>query len=80
MPQSSSAFAPFRIRIFRILWLATLFSNLGTLVQAVGFFVSAIAPVNAENAIATGIPILPAGTVCFQRFSSTADGIASAAT
>jgi MFS family permease len=36
MSEPSSAFAPFRSRAFRTLWLATLVSNLGTLVQGVG--------------------------------------------
>ncbi|MCQ0971360.1 MFS transporter [Paracoccus sp. TK19116] len=36
MPASDSAFAPFRHRDFRILWSATLVSNFGGLVQAVG--------------------------------------------
>jgi MFS family permease len=36
MPDTPSAFAPFRSRAFRTLWLATLASNLGTLVQGVG--------------------------------------------
>lgn len=36
MPESPSAFAPFRYPAFRILWTATLVSNLGSLVQMVG--------------------------------------------
>ncbi|MBD8067288.1 MFS transporter [Devosia sp. PTR5] len=36
MPQRASVLAPFRHQTFRMLWLATLASNLGGLVQAVG--------------------------------------------
>ncbi len=36
MPQRASALAPFRHPTFRALWTATLASNLGGLVQAVG--------------------------------------------
>ncbi|KRA99047.1 hypothetical protein ASD83_00440 [Devosia sp. Root685] len=36
MPERTSITAPFRHETFRTLWLATLFSNLGGLVQAVG--------------------------------------------
>lgn len=36
MPDRPSPFAPFRSRTFRILWIATLASNLGSLVQMVG--------------------------------------------
>jgi len=36
MPQRASVLAPFRHQTFRLLWLATLISNLGGLVQSVG--------------------------------------------
>ncbi len=36
MPERRSAFAPMRVRAFRTLWIATLVSNLGSLVQMVG--------------------------------------------
>ncbi|RYD47461.1 MAG: MFS transporter, partial [Verrucomicrobiaceae bacterium] len=36
MAERTSILAPFRHETFRTLWLATLFSNLGGLVQAVG--------------------------------------------
>ncbi len=36
MPNRASPLAPFRVPAFRILWTATLVSNLGTLIQTVG--------------------------------------------
>src|SRR3954452_7539759 len=71
-PRATSAWAPFRVRVFRMLWIAQFTSNVGTWMQTVGaqWLMGSLSRDPLEVALgqtATRLPIflfaLPAGAI-----------------
>lgn len=63
MPERISSFAPFRFQTFREIWVASVISNFGGLIQAVGAAWMMTAISNSENMVAlvqssTALPIM----------------------